>query len=222
MRRTTALLALLWAAGAVSAHAQVPWIPHFDQPRWAFDLALGPVVPGGSAGFNETSKTGFGYGIAAQRFIVPAWSLGLEILTTQFDGAGSLPVMPADGSFRVAGAGFRSFHLTTRLNLITRESWTPYVGAGIGFANGTSNILIGTAGGNQIDAVATQGASISSRFGLEFYVYRGLTLFTEARWVQYRLDAQSGGTATVAAAALGAVHARIGFRLWRDVRRDEE
>lgn len=218
MKSLLVLLALL-AAGAAPARAQIPWVPSFDRPRWGFDLSLGPVFPGGSAGFNETSKPGFGWGVGAQRFITPAWSLGLEIHKAQVDGATALPAMPADGSFRIAGAAFQSLHLTTRFNLVSKETWAPYLGAGVGVASGKSNILTGSATGNRLDAVATRGASISARAGFESYLFHGMTLFCEGRWIQYRLDAQSGGVG-VPAAALSAVHLRLGVRMWLDVKYD--
>ncbi|OIO11846.1 MAG: hypothetical protein AUJ52_01355 [Elusimicrobia bacterium CG1_02_63_36] len=218
MKPLFVLLALM-AAGTVPARAQIPWVPSFDRPRWGFGLALGPVFPGGSAGFSETSSRGFGYDLGVQRFITPSWSLGLDIHKSQFNGKAALPAMPADGSFRVAGASFQTFFLTTRINLVSKETWAPYLGAGIGYADGKSNILTGAAGGNRLDAVATRGAAISARAGFESYLYHGLTWFAEARWLQYRLDAQSGGPG-IPAAGLSAVHLRFGLRLWLDVKDD--
>ena len=216
MSRLFALLALL-AAGAVSAHAQVPYVPQFDRPRWGFGLALGPMFPSGAAGFGETTNRGFAAGISAQRFLNPSWSLGIEINQNSFGGVSSPPTMPVDGSFRIVGARFQTFHLTTRLNVISNESWTPYVGAGIGIAKGSSNILTGQTGGNQVDAVETQGASISARAGFETYFTNGLSFFAEGRYVQFRLDQQSGGPG-ISAVAIGALHIALGVRFWMDVK----
>ncbi len=220
MRRLSALL-VLWAAGAIPAHAQVPYVPSFDRPRWGFELGMGPILPSGAAGFGETSKTGFAVGISAQRFFNPIWSIGLEIHRSAFAGTPSPPAMPVDGTFRILGAKFQGVHLTTRFNFIDNETWSPYIGAGIGLATGESNILTGTAKGNQVDVVESQGGSVSARAGMEWFFSNGLSFFTEGRYIQYRLDGQSAGPG-IPAVAIGGVHAKIGIRLWLDVKEKRE
>ncbi|PCI38733.1 MAG: hypothetical protein COB53_04320 [Elusimicrobia bacterium] len=217
MSRIFALLTLFWAAGAVPAHAQLPFVPEFDRPRWGFGLAMGPNVPAGAAGFNDTSKLGFGVGISAQRFLMPGWAIGLELNQSAFAGVPSPPILPVDGTFRIVGAKFLGVHFTTRFNLIMNSNWSPYIGAGIGLASGTSNVLTGTDIGNQLDVVDSQGASLSVRLGVERFNTNGLSFFSEIRYIQYRLDAQSAGPG-IGAIALGGVHVTVGVRLWKEIK----
>ncbi|MFA6093393.1 MAG: hypothetical protein WCU88_06110 [Elusimicrobiota bacterium] len=191
------LLPLLLAAASPSCAQFAPgYLPLFDGGSHSVGFKAGVVSPTDTNGFSSLAQRGKAI-LLHYRFYPLDWvAVGADAGMENF----SKKIAP-DGSSSSADAML--FTPILRVNLVREMSWTPYLFGGFGFNQFTLKSSALKPG----DPSKTAGLALSAGGGFEFFVLRGMSVFFEGRYDEFRRPKSSQGS-------FQAVGGQLGLAVW--------